>query len=63
MALVNCSVVCKTGNKVLLPWCNCSIGPESGYTVKQYYETSIIPELEKDYRVTDFELTTASLGW
>ena len=62
MALVNCSVVCKTDGKVLLPWCICSVGPDSGYTVKQFYDTHVIPELEKNYHVSDFDLTSASLG-
>ena len=62
MALVNCSVLCKTNNKLLLPWDILSIGTESGITIEQFYQKSIVPELEKCHDVSSFEMKDAFLG-
>ena len=62
MALVNCSVLCKSNNKVLLPWNILSIGYESGITVEQFYEKFIVPELKKSHEVSHFEMKNALLG-
>jgi len=58
MALLNCLVLNKNNNHVLLPWSIPLLSP-SGVTTQQFFEDSIVKRL---CDVTNIELESAALG-
>ena len=46
MALVNCSVLCRTTNNLLYPWKILTVLP--GITVGQFFKECIRPEINKE---------------
>jgi len=58
MALVNCSVINKTNNRILLPWSILPLTP-SGVTTRQFFDDIIVCRLDD---VSNLELEFAMLG-
>ena len=56
MALVNCSVLCRTTNNLLYPWKILTVLP--GITVGQFFKECIRPEINKE----NLDLDGAFLG-
>ena len=65
MALVNCSVLCRTDNRLIFPWKILFIGV-MGCTVQQFFEESVLIDLKSNEMGVELpkqlELSGAFLG-
>ena len=60
MLLVNCSVLCRTSNKLIYPWKILTV-ENSGSTVSQFYEHVVLNDLQ-NVEPGSLELSAAFIG-